>query len=198
MDEWIAALQEWGVWGLVLASFTEAFCSPILPDVVLIPLALAQPEQALFYGFIATAASVAGGFVGYFLGKRLGVKAARKLLPESQLQRLKEGVEGNALWAVLLAVMSPFPYKCITIAAGAVGMRLSVFMAISVLGRTKRFFLEALLIYWYGPQAVEWMRQYGDEMLWGSVVVTVLAGLAWYGRRRWRRRRAVAAKGALE
>ena len=44
MDEWIAALQEWGVWGLVLASFTEAFCSPVLPDVVLIPLALAQPE----------------------------------------------------------------------------------------------------------------------------------------------------------
>ena len=141
---------------------------------------------------------MAGGFVGYFLGKRLGGKAARKLLPESQLQRLKEGVEGNALWAVLLAVMSPFPYKCITIAAGAVGMRLSVFMAISVLGRTKRFFLEALLIYWYGPQAVEWMRQYGDEMLWGSVAVTVLAGFAWYGRRRWRRRRAVAAKGALE
>ena len=120
MDEWIVALQEWGVWGLVLASFTEAFCSPILPDVVLIPLALAQPEEALFYGFVATAASVSGGFVGYFLGKRLGVKAARKLLPESQLQKLKEGVEGNALWAVLLAVMSPFPYKCITIAAGAV------------------------------------------------------------------------------
>ncbi len=192
MDEWIVALQEWGVWGLVLASFTEAFCSPILPDVVLIPLALAQPEEALFYGFIATAASVSGGFVGYFLGKRLGVKAARKLLPESQLQKLKEGVEGNALWAVLLAVMSPFPYKCITIAAGAVGMRLSVFMAISVLGRTKRFFLEALLIYWYGPQAVEWLRQYGDEMLWGSVALTVLAVAGWYARRRWRRRRALA------
>lgn len=64
MDEWIVALQEWGVWGLVLASFTEAFCSPILPDVVLIPLALAQPEEALFYGFVATAASVSGGFAG--------------------------------------------------------------------------------------------------------------------------------------
>ena len=82
------------------------------------------------------------------------------------------------------------------IAAGAVGMRLSVFMSISVLGRTKRFFLEALLIYWYGPQAVEWLRQYGDEMLWGSVALTVLAVAGWYARRRWRRRRALEVRNA--
>lgn len=187
MGEWTAILQAWGVWGLALASFTEAFCSPVLPDVVLVPLALAQPEQALFFGLVATCTSVLGGFIGYFLGARLGVKAARKLLPERQLQRLKHCVEGNALWAVFLAVMSPVPYKCITIAAGALGMRLPVFLAISVLGRAKRFFLEALLIYWYGPQAVAWLNRYGDGMLWGSLAVLGAALVGWYVRRRWRK-----------
>ena len=44
MEALIALFLSWGLNGLIVMAFTECFCSPILPDFVLIPLAMAKPE----------------------------------------------------------------------------------------------------------------------------------------------------------
>ena len=48
------------------------------------------------------------------------------------------------------AGISPFPYKVITIASGAVGLNLWVFGLASVLARGMRFYLVAWLLKKYG------------------------------------------------
>ena len=68
MAELTATLLEWGLYGLIVAAFTESFISPILPDIILLPLMLAKPQDAIFLGVVTTLVSVAGGFIGYGIG----------------------------------------------------------------------------------------------------------------------------------
>jgi membrane protein DedA with SNARE-associated domain len=53
-------------------------------------------------------------------------------------------------WAVLIAGMTPFPYKVITIMSGWTGMPLATFMVSSLLARGIRFFLVAALLKQFG------------------------------------------------
>jgi membrane protein YqaA with SNARE-associated domain len=52
-------------------SFIESSVFPIPPDVLMIPLILAQRDRAFFIAGVCTVASVAGGFFGYFIGYAL-------------------------------------------------------------------------------------------------------------------------------
>ncbi|HMM19375.1 MAG TPA: VTT domain-containing protein [Selenomonadales bacterium] len=174
MEEIISILIGWGLAGLVLAAFTESFCSPILPDILLIPLAMAQPEQAIFYGCVATVASVIGGFVGYGIGNKIGLPAAKKMIPAKYEAKIRDFAENNAKWAIFLAAMSPIPYKFVSITAGALKINLSLFVGLSLLGRAKRFLLEGILIYYYGPKAEYIFTQHTDTIMAVSVIAIVL------------------------
>ena len=46
---------------LAVVSFAESSFFPIPPDVVLVPMALAQPQKARLYALVCTIASVLGG-----------------------------------------------------------------------------------------------------------------------------------------
>lgn len=187
MEGLIQILLEWGLLGLLLASFTESFCSPILPDVVLIPLALAHPEHALYYGAMATIASVVGGFIGYGIGYKIGLPAAKKIIPARYEAKIQRFAETDAVWALFLGAISPIPYKFISITAGALRIKLPVFVAISAIGRAKRFLLEGLLLYYYGEEAVHMFAQHGDVLIIGSIVLVAILSLAIYLFKRMKR-----------
>ncbi len=50
---------------LAVVAFAESSFFPIPPDVLLAPMALANPKRAWRYALIATVASVIGGMLGY-------------------------------------------------------------------------------------------------------------------------------------
>ena len=178
MEELITVLQQWGIVGLIIAAFTESFISPILPDLILVPLALANPENAIYYGIVATAASVLGGGIGYLIGAKLGVKAAKRMIPEKYLAIIQKYVNDNAAWAIFLAALSPIPYKFISITAGALRIPWPLFMAISLIGRGKRFLVEGVLIYYFGPAAIKLLSQYSDGVMIASLaLIAVVAGV---------------------
>ncbi len=55
-------------------------------------------------------------------------------------------------WAIVLAALSPVPYKIFTIGAGVLQLNFPGFLLASFLGRALRFFLIAAAIYWGGPK----------------------------------------------
>ncbi|VBB08920.1 Hypothetical protein LUCI_4203 [Lucifera butyrica] len=189
MQEWIEILLGWGFWGLVLAAFTESFCSPILPDLVLIPLALAEPENAVYFGLAATAASVGGGFIGYGMGRKIGQTAVRRMLPAKYAARLDTGLGQNAKWVIFLAALAPIPYKFVSIMAGAIKIDLKVFAGISLIGRAKRFLLESLFLYYFGARAAHIFTDHTDEVVTVTFLAILLTGCLWYWLRRNRQSR---------
>ncbi len=188
MEDIVALLLKWGLLGLIIAAFTESFISPVLPDLILIPLALANTENAVWYGLIATLVSVAGGVVGYFIGARLGVKAARKVVPRKYLVPVRRYVTRNAGWAVFLAALSPVPYKFVSITAGALKISWPIFLVASFFGRAKRFMIEGILIYYFGPKAIEMFNE-GSSMYLYAVGVLAAGAIVFYLVRRFRRKK---------
>ena len=87
--------------------------------------------------------------------------------------------ENWGFWAVFLAGFTPIPYKVFTIAAGAVGMFLPVFIVASLVGRGGRFFLVALLVRWGGPKIEPHLKRYMDQIAWSTLVLSLLGLLAY-------------------
>jgi len=54
-------------------------------------------------------------------------------------------------WAVLIAGITPFPFKVITIMSGWTGLSLPVFIVSSIIARGLRFFVVATLLWKFGP-----------------------------------------------
>lgn len=180
MADIVAVLMQWGLGGLVVASFTEAIFSPVLPDLLLIPLALAAPEKAIYYGVVTTLASVLGGLVGYLAGNRYGLPLLKRFVPPKYTAAIRGWLERYGAWAVVMAALAPIPYKFVSISAGVFRVNPAVFLAASLVGRAKRFMVEGILIYYYGPVALDFLERYTTVSV---VVLAVLCVLLWAVRR---------------
>lgn len=139
---------------LAAMSFAESSFFPIPPDVMLIPMVLAERRHAFRIALICTVASVLGGLAGYAIGAGLYEAAARPLLEfygyESKFQDFTARYNDWGAWIVLFAGLTPFPFKVITIASGVTGLDLTVFIIASVVARGLRFYLVAGLLWKYG------------------------------------------------
>lgn len=180
MDQIIQLLESWGLIGLIVASFAESIFSPILPDFLLIPMALANPKNAIFYGLVATVTSVVGGILGYWLGIKYGLPLVKKMVPQKYLKIIDDFTQHNAGWAVFLAAMSPIPYKFVSITSGALRIPLGIFLFASFCGRAKRFLLEGILIYYFGEAAKGMIKSMMDNLLIGSGILVVLIVLGYW------------------
>lgn len=153
---WTMALAErpHALWALAIVSFVESSFFPIPPDVLLIPLIIAAPTRAFRIAFVCTFASVLGGLFGYFIGAVLFDQVGQPILAfygkEALFDEFAAKYNELGAWAVLIAGVTPFPFKVITITSGATGLSLPVFVAASIVARALRFFIVAALLWKFG------------------------------------------------
>ncbi len=153
---WTMRLGEsrYALYALAAIAFIESSVFPIPPDVLLIPMIIALPRRAFLIAFIATISSVLGGMFGYYIGAVLFESIGQPLLDfyskASQFDQFKETYNEYGAWAVLVAGVTPFPYKVITILSGSTGLDFGVFVLSSVLARAARFFVIAALLWKFG------------------------------------------------
>ena len=143
-------------WYLSLISFAESSFFPIPPDILLIPMALASKAKALFYAFICTLFSVLGGILGYAIGyffyNSLGIYIVELYHLENSFNIFEDYYKEFGILIVLGAGITPFPYKFITIASGVFGLNIFLFIVVSIIGRGLRFYLIAILLYFFGEK----------------------------------------------
>ncbi|MFI4985982.1 MAG: YqaA family protein [Alphaproteobacteria bacterium] len=142
------------LWGLAAVSFVESSLFPIPPDVLLIPMVLARPRRAFLLAALCTAASVAGGYLGYAIGyfafEAIGVRVLEFYHVMAKYEALKVSFAEWGAWIIILKGMTPIPYKLITIASGALKFDLATFTVASLISRSLRFFLVAALLWRFG------------------------------------------------
>ena len=143
-------------WYLSLISFVESSFFPIPPDILLIPMALASKANALFYAFICTLFSVLGGILGYAIGyffyNSVGIYIVDFYHLENSFNIFESYYKEFGILIVLGAGITPFPYKFITIASGVFGLNIFLFIIVSIIGRGLRFYLIAILLYFFGEK----------------------------------------------
>ena len=143
---------------LAAVSFAESSFFPIPPDVMLAPMVLARREKAFVYAAICTAASVAGGLLGYAIGvwlEPLGLVILRLFgHPEGQAE-FQKWFDQWGLAVILIKGATPIPYKLVTITAGLARFDLFTFIWASVLTRGVRFFAVAAILKYFGPAMLQ-------------------------------------------
>lgn len=152
------------IWLLGFVSFIEAIFFPIPPDILLIPMILANIQKAWFYAFVATITSVMGGLVGYAVGFLAYSEIAEPLLislgKQSAMILFSNSINENGFLIVLTAGISPIPFKVVSIMSGFTQMPPHVFLVSAMLGRATRFFVVATLLKYYGETIKSFIETY--------------------------------------
>ncbi len=175
--DWTLSLAEHrhSIWVLAFVSFLESSMFPIPPDIIMIPMIIARPSRAFVIAGVALVASVLGGLLGYAIGAlafdALGEPILNALGKADSMAEFATRFNDLGFWAVLVAGVTPFPYKVITIMSGWTAMPLGTFIVTSILARGLRFFLVALLLWKFGAP----VRDFIEKRL--PLMFTIAVGL---------------------
>ena len=175
--DWVLhwAHTPYGSPALAIISFCESSFFPIPPDPLLLAMGISRPRRAVWYGVLCTLASVAGGILGYWIGAGLFELIGEPILAayglEEKFETLSVDFAEAGFFAVLIAALTPIPYKVFTIAAGAAGLSLPVFIGASLLGRGVRFIAEGWLVGRYGEPIRGFIDRWFVWLAWGFVIV---------------------------
>ena len=151
--DWTLSLADTphALWALALVAFIESSVFPIPPDLLMIPMILAAPRRAFLIAGVATVASVLGGLLGYAIGmfafEGVGQPILQALGKADRMGEFNTTFNDAGFWAVLIAGLTPFPYKVITIMSGWTAMPLATFVTTSIVARGLRFFIIAALLW---------------------------------------------------
>jgi membrane protein YqaA with SNARE-associated domain len=168
----LRALYDWtmaqathprALWILAFVAFVESSVFPIPPDVLMIPMILARPKQAWLIALVALVASVAGGIFGYVIGAfafdQIGAPMLQAMGKGAAMEAFNTRFNDFGFWPVLIAGITPFPYKVITIMSGWTGLPLGTFIVTSIIARGVRFFLIAALLYKFGAPVRDFIEK---------------------------------------
>lgn len=170
-------------------SFVEAIVFPVMPEVMLGPMCLAQPKHGFRFASISLLFSLLGAVVGYLLGHYAYelVKPAMAALGwldkiDAQVAHLRDVVAQSpwkAFWLLVLGGFAPIPMKVFTWASGIVGVPMLPFLLSMGIGRGKRVYLLALAIRLGGERAEKALQRWIEHIGWGALVA-MLGLLAWF------------------
>ena len=165
---------------LGLVSFIESSFFPIPPDAMIIPMVIAKKKEYFKIFLIASIFSVLGGIFGYLIGYLffdLAIYVIEFYGYQDKVENLKFSMsQGSGFLAWLsilfLAGFTPLPYKAFTISSGLIAFNLPVFIIVSLISRSLRFFIVAFLSYKFGELFTEYMEKHGSK--WFTIIGIII------------------------
>jgi membrane protein YqaA with SNARE-associated domain len=191
LPQWLQALA--GVSG-GLALFVIAFLDstfvpfPTVNDLFLIALSIQNPARMPYYAGMVTLGSLTGCLVLFAIARKGGeiVFGTRE---GPQAASVRRWISRNGFLTVAIGSLlpPPAPFKMIVAAAGALGVKLQVFVLALALARSIRFFGEGYLAVRYGAQAYTYLA--GHKLELAAISIGLAASLyllsRWFSQR-WR------------
>jgi len=165
---------------LGVVSFIESSFFPIPPDAMIIPMVIAKKKEYLKIFLIASIFSVLGGIFGYLIGYLffdLAMYVIEFYGYQNKVENLKLSMSqgsGFLVWLsiLFLAGFTPLPYKAFTISSGLIAFNLPVFIIVSLISRSLRFFIVAYLSYKFGELFTEYMEKHGSK--WFTIIGIII------------------------
>jgi membrane protein YqaA with SNARE-associated domain len=162
---------------LFFISFIESSFFPIPPDVLLMAICFSRPRRWFQAAFWCTIASVLGGVFGWYIGWGLWEVAGQPIVQfyrgEAIMDQVKDLYTTWGFWGILIAAITPIPYKVFTIASGMFSFSLPQLIIASIIGRGFRFFLVAGLIRLFGEK----VRKFIETRLEICLILGTIAGV---------------------
>jgi membrane protein YqaA with SNARE-associated domain len=165
---------------IVLAALDSSmvFFLPLGIDFVVILLSARHGGLFWLYALLATAGSLAGAGLTYWIGRKAGEHGLSKLVKPSRLARIEKRVNHSAAVSVgaLAIIPPPFPFTAFVLTSGALRANAWSFFVTLAAVRLLRFSVEGALSAHYGRGIISWM-----ESSTFIITVGVMIGLAVIG-----------------
>jgi membrane protein YqaA with SNARE-associated domain len=177
--DWTISLAEskHATWALAGVAFAESSFFPLPPDLILVPMSLAEPKKAWHYAAICTIASVLGGILGYYIGSALYDSVGQYIIKlYGYGPRIDTLREFYAQWGwafILVKGLTPIPFKLVTIISGLLGYNFPLFVALSAVTRGARFFLLAAAMNRFGDFFRVWLEKHFAVFIVVLVLVVI-------------------------
>ncbi len=173
------AAGPYAFWFLGAIAFAESSFFPIPPDVMLVPMVLANRRRAFVLAGWCMVMSVIGGMLGYAIGSLLYDSVGHWLIQfygyGNQLAQFRALYAEYGAWIILIKGMTPIPYKLVTIASGFAGYNFPLFVVLSIITRGGRFLIVAGLLYWFGEPVRAFIEKRLELVMLG-LLVAIVAG----------------------
>ncbi|MGE4385308.1 MAG: YqaA family protein [Endomicrobiaceae bacterium] len=158
------AKTKYAEYALFFISFAESSFFPVPPDVLLIPMVIANRKKWFKTALICSAGSILGALLGYFIGYELfeliGTKIVKIYDLQAVITMLSQKYSEHAFITIFTAAFTPIPFKAITITAGLFKISIISLIVAAAVGRSARFFLVAGLIRIYGEKIQTFIDKY--------------------------------------
>ena len=177
--DWVMRLAQhrYAIPFMGVVSFAESSFFPIPPDVMLVPMVLANRQKAFTIATVCTVGSVLGGLLGYAIGyyffETIGAWVVKTYGLQAGLESFRHGFAEYGTWIILIKGLTPIPYKLVTIASGAAHFDLFTFVWASIVTRGARFFIVAALLWKYGEPIRAFIEQRLTLVTWLFLIALV-------------------------
>ncbi len=181
MTTWIAA-QARSRYALVILgvlSVMDAILPPAPPDILLVPMILANRKRWFFFATFSLLGSLVGGVAAYLIGAGLFDVIGHTLISwtggDERFAQLGTIFSNNYFFAIFAAAFTPIPDTVFTIGAGVFKINLPWFVLAYMCGRALRLYPEAFLTYLYGPMIARAVYKYFNII--SLILIAVIVAL---------------------
>ena len=171
-------LTWWGAYLLGALDATMLFFLPFGVDALVIYLAARDGMLFWLYPLLATAGSVTGAAVTFWVGHKLGEIGLERFVPARRLERFRGRVQkrGAAAMASAALLPPPFPLTPFVLTCGALEVDRRIFLGTFAAMRLLRFGGEAALARVYGRGVLRIIESNSFQMVVVGFIVVALIG----------------------
>jgi membrane protein YqaA with SNARE-associated domain len=170
-------LVAWGPLGLLLVAILDSAGIPLVGGVdgLLIAVAALKPSSALALALLATAGSLAGCMLLFYIARKGGERYLDKHTQTGRGLSLRLWFKRYGLATVFVPALLPIPLptKVFVICAGALGVRAVPFLLVVLAARIPRYVGLAYLGAQLGAHAGAWLRAHAWHVAAAAVVLFV-------------------------
>ena len=170
-------LTWWGAYALGALDASMVFFLPFGIDAVVIYLSARNGMFFWIYPLLATAGSVTGAAVTYWIGHKGGELGLERLIPSGRLARFRKRVQKGGAFALAIPALlpPPFPLTPFVLTCGALKTNRWIFFPTFAVMRLIRFGSEAVLARIYGRGVLRLLESDAfQRVIVGFVIVAVL------------------------
>jgi membrane protein YqaA with SNARE-associated domain len=181
-------LTWWGAYALAALDASMVFFLPFGIDAVVIYLSARNGMLFWIYPLLATAGSMTGAAITYWIGRKGGEMGLERLLSSRQLDRIRDRVNkgGAAAMAIPALLPPPFPLTPFVLTCGALKADPRIFFGTFGLMRLIRFGSEAALARVYGRRVLRILESDSFQTVVIAFVVVAVIGTIVSGVMLWR------------
>jgi membrane protein YqaA with SNARE-associated domain len=171
-------LTWWGAFLMAALDTSMLFFLPFGIDALVIFLSARDEDLFWLYPLLATAGSLTGAAVTFWVGRKAGELGIERLVSARRLERLKCKISdaGAIALAVPALLPPPFPLTPFILTCGALDMNRSRFFLTFGIVRMLRFGAEAVLARMYGRGVLAMLRSEVFQTIVAVFIVVAIIG----------------------